>query len=1049
MRVSFRVGVPDPFPPRGEEPRRAVARTPILHEVELTRLCGELLGRMRVTVDDRPTVAAWPRPAARRLVALLLLAEDHVLGREMIAAHLFEHLEPDRAPRAVSKALSQARSALDDGAASVGGDAVARSVLAADRAAIWIAEHVVVELDVDEHLSALRSATGSSEPSVRMARLRAALDAATSPVLLNDRYEPWAQDLLAEVERARRDARFALARTTGALEDWQAAADHDPASEEACAALATRLLDAGRRQDAARVVATTEAALAELGVAIDPQLVAALGSRPPRATALDTSRSAAEVGQAPPPTPGRAPRWPLIGRERELDVVLRSTRPAAEGYGGALLLAAPAGMGKTHLLRHATARLAAEGWNVAVAASVPEDRLAPFASLRTALLAFDDQPTAPLVARVLHPDRDGGGSTPLHPADLAALADALRRHLDRLAAAQPLVLCLDDVQWADDALQRVLARLVAGFGERRWALLLAARTDEPGAAVPELPTTVDRLALRPLTRAASRVLADHAAASVGISSERQVAAITRRGQGHPFFIVELARSLPPDDGGPHPVPGDPPGRAGDAAVAGAGGPGEAGGLPDVPERIVALLRRRVGACSPAARRLTAFVAVAGEDASVELVRRNATRLVGGADVGEVVAELARAALVRELDSGLRLAHPLLREAATATIDTVRRGELHALVADALERSSRRDDDGGTVLSIARHRLAAYEVAGEPHRAAAATHAAVDGAAMARRLGVPAAATELYQRGLAAWSHVPPAAREPVRPAAFAGYVGLGAVHADAGAHDLADRVFAEGLALARTDDEVARAEQAWAQLPYRQGDLDASLARLERALDRIGDAPPTARARLVVEIGWIRYRRRTDDALTTLAGAVELAEQTDEWTLRTRALDRYAFALARLERDDAALPLFDRALSAASRSGDPREQAIVHLHHVRPLYRTGRRYEARTSLARAAELCDRHGMRYLRSVGHWIGADLAEADGDVEAALAERDAELALLRALDNPRHLAGCQAHRATLLRALGRDDEAAVAGRDAERAAARLGDPGAAVRGAWGRDP
>ena len=1011
--------------------------------VKRSILCGELLGRMRVTVDDRPTVAAWPRPAARRLVALLLLADDHVLTREMIATHLLEHLEPARAPRAISKALSQARSVLDDGAASGGEVAAARSVLAADRSTIWIAEHVVVQLDVDEHLTVLRAATSLPDPSVRAARLRAGLDAAASPVLLDDRYEPWAQDLLAEVERARWDARFALARTTGALEDWRAVADHDPASEEACAALATRLLEAGRRQDAARVVATTEAALAELGVAIDPQLVAVLGSRPPRAPALDPSPSDAEGGQAAPPTTGHDLRWPLIGRDRELDMVLRSTRPAAEGYGGGLLLAAPTGMGKTHLLRHATARLAAEGWNVAAAASVPEDRLAPFASLRTALLAFDEHPTAPLVSRLVHPERGGGGSAPLHPADLAALADALRRHLDRLAAPRPLVLCLDDVQWADDALQRVLARLVAGFEERRWALLLAARTDEPGAAVPDLPTTVDRLALRPLTRAASRELADHAAASLGVTSERQVETIARRGQGHPFFIVELARSLPPDDGGDAIGPGAPAGRVGDLAAA-AG----VDDVPDVPERIVALLRQRVGACSPAARRLTAFVAVAGEDASVELVRRNATRLVDQADLAEVVAELARAALVREHDSGLRLTHPLLREAATATIDAVRRGELHAVIAAALERSSAREEDGGTtVLSIARHRLAAFEVTGAPDRAAAAVQAGVDGAAMARRLGAPAAARELYERGLTAWARVPPAGRDPVRPAAFAGYVGLGAVRADAGEHDLAAQAFGEALVLAATDDEVARAEQAWAQLPYRQGDLDASLVRLQAAIGRVSEARPAAHARLLVEVGWIHYRRRDGEALPTLARAVELAERSEDWTLRTRALDRYAFALARLQGDDAALPLFERALAAASRSGDPREQTIVHLHHVRPLYRAGRRHEARTSLSRAAELCDRHGLRYLRSVGHWIGADLAEADGDVEAALAERDAELALLLALDNPRHLAGCQAHRAALLRAIGREDEAAVAEGDAERAAARLGDPTAAVCGDWAR--
>lgn len=415
--------------------------------MERTVLRGELLGRMRVTVDDRPTVAAWPRPAARRLVALLLLAEEHALAREMVAARLFEHLEPARAGRAVSKALSQARSVLDGARAAPGStDPAQPSLLAADRSTIWIAEHVTVLVDVHEGLARLRAPTALPSADGGARRLREALDATAAPVLLDDRYEPWAQDLIAEVERARKDARIVLARATGALEDWRVVVDDDATSEEACAALAAGLTLAGHRQEAVRVVARTQAALADLGVAIDPDLLATARPRP-TADGAAATRPAEETAAGPDAALAgpMSVRWPLIGRERELEAVLRATRPAAEGYGGALLLAAPAGMGKTHLLRQVTVQLVTEGWALAAAAAVPEDRLAPFASLRTALLAFQDQPVGPLVARILRPDRDRTASPPLRPADLAPFSDALRRHLDRLAASRPLVLCLDDV----------------------------------------------------------------------------------------------------------------------------------------------------------------------------------------------------------------------------------------------------------------------------------------------------------------------------------------------------------------------------------------------------------------------------------------------------------------------------------------------------------------------------------------------------------------------------------------------------------------------------
>jgi hypothetical protein len=74
---------------------------------------------------------------------------------------------------------------------------------------------------------------------------------------------------------------------------------------------------------------------------------------------------------------------------------------------------------------------------------------------------------------------------------------------------------------------------------------------------------------------------------------------------------------------------------------------------------------------------------------------------------------------------------------------------------------------------------------------------------------------------------------------------------------------------------------------------------------------------------------------------------------------------------------------------------------------------------------------------HWAAADLAEARGDLERALAERDTERDLLAGLHNDRNLAGCHAHRALLLGRLGRHDDAEVAAAAARDAAARLGDP------------
>jgi predicted ATPase len=139
---------------------------------------------------------------------------------------------------------------------------------------------------------------------------------------------------------------------------------------------------------------------------------------------------------------------------------------------------------------------------------------------------------------------------------VAALADALRRQLDALAEVRPLVVCLDDVQWVDRALQGVITRLATGLGERRWSPLLAGRTDEADTQLPDLPTSALRLVLAPLDGEASVRLAHHALDAAGASPAAAVA-VAARGRGNAFFIVEPARTTGTsvdDPAGVRPVP---------------------------------------------------------------------------------------------------------------------------------------------------------------------------------------------------------------------------------------------------------------------------------------------------------------------------------------------------------------------------------------------------------------------------------------------------------------------------------------------------------------
>ena len=488
--------------------------------------------------------------------------------------------------------------------------------------------------------------------------------------------------------------------------------------------------------------------------------------------------------------------------------------------------------------------------------------------------------------------------------------------------------------------------------------------------------------------------------------------VAERGRGHPFFTVELARTRSASVGGP-------------VATA-------------VPERIIELLRRRVAQCSPAARRLTAFVAIAGDDATTGPVANAAGPLLGpGADLADVLDELERVALVHSDEELLWLSHPLLRDAAVSTLNVVRRAQLHARVADALEAEEARPA-GSRVLAVARQRLAAFHATHATGLAPAAASTGLTAAALAQRLGAPEAAEELHRLALEAYDSLADAERSRLRPEAFQGWLGLGGMRMDGGSYGRAEEAAEAAWELATWPDEHGRVWWLRAEIAYHRGDLEAGMRILEEGLRDLPADAEVARARLLVELGWCHFRRRAPEvALVTLRSAVELAYDAGDWTVLTAALDRYAYALGSTGSLAEALVLYERAEAASQRCSDRHEQAVVRLHHGVARCWNGEYDDALSKLAQAAELCERHALVYVRSVVHWGSAEAHEARGEPGLALAERDAELRLLQQLGNDRNLAGCQAHCAKLLRLLGRCEEAERAAAVARAAAERVGDP------------
>ena len=251
-----------------------VAASPTGHDGTARALDVRLLGRFSVGGGGR-TAGPWPRPSARRLCQLVLISPGRRLSREAACNALFPSLPFEAAAHALYKAQSMARLVLGQ----LGPDAA--GLLCADRAQIWAAPDVAVDVDLDAHEQALRNALTAAPGLGRDSSLVDALSSGAVP--LEDEPEAdWAARVRERVEYLRQEARLELARDRSrgvgrahpeeVLSAWQACLEADPTDEEAASALVRLYAAQGRRPLAAAVYERCAAALADLGLRTSPAL---------------------------------------------------------------------------------------------------------------------------------------------------------------------------------------------------------------------------------------------------------------------------------------------------------------------------------------------------------------------------------------------------------------------------------------------------------------------------------------------------------------------------------------------------------------------------------------------------------------------------------------------------------------------------------------------------------------------------------------------------------------------------------------------------------
>ena len=642
-----------------------------------------LLGTLEV-VEEGSGAVELGGAQSRMVLAVLLAAEGRVVPADVLIDELWGEQPPSSAAGTLQSYVSRLRRAVEP----------ARE--AGVQATVLVREAPGYRLDVEADAVDFRRFERLAGEGRRLLdegryeEARAVLVEADAlwrgPALLEYPDHEFARGLATRLEERRLsaledrlDADLRLGRHGAVVGELTQLVDQHPLREALRGHLALALYRSGRQAEALRSLDDARRTrVEELGVEPgrplrelesrildhDPSLDVEAPSAHPSPAADDArARADAEADADPGST--------LVGRHHELAQLLVSLDEARHTTRMALIEGEP-GIGKTRLSEELAARAAADG-AVVVWGRCHEGGAAPafwpwLGALRSLVEVVPSAAGAGAdgLDHLLAPSGDDGGLVAPGPVRFA-LFESVAATLATAAAERPLLVILDDLQWADRASLELLAFLAGRLIDEHVLVLGTVRELEVGqndAVVDALAALSRRagsrrLLLRGLDEAdTGRLLTQATGQAV---SPSLAAAIPARAECNPFYATELARLLVGTTGDAEEVIGD-----------------------YVPAGVRDVVRRRLAQLPESTVEVLQVAAVIGRDAELTVLTRASQRSVDECLDDLDPAVVHRLVVAAEDQPGtFRFAHALVREVVLDGVSSLRRARLHLRVADAI------------------------------------------------------------------------------------------------------------------------------------------------------------------------------------------------------------------------------------------------------------------------------------------------------------------------------------------------------------------------------